>query len=84
MEGWAMRFPVWDGHKKTLEQHRVDIRKIINQMWTDAVIHLPYVEEDPYINTTRRQVEDAHMKLFSLLDSMNDALQTECIRRANQ
>jgi len=53
MEGRAMRFPVWDGHKKTLEQHRVDIRKIINQMWADAVIHLPYVEEDPYMNTAR-------------------------------
>lgn len=79
-----MSSPTWDKHESTLETHRTEVRGIIDRMWRDVVTELPHAEDDPYIQTIRRQVEDAHTRLFDLLLGMNHVLRAESIRRQNK
>lgn len=79
-----MSVPVWDGHEAELETFRKSVRKVIDRMWADVVTDLPNAEDDPYIQTIRRQAEDAHTRLFDLLLGMNHMLRAESIRRQNK
>ena len=71
----------WEVHAAAVRNHRAALRNTMNRLWGDVTVHLPHTEDDPYYRAIQQQAEDAHTRLFDLLEGLQDILKSESQRR---
>ena len=71
----------WDVHMTAVRNHRAALRNTMNRLWGDVTVHLPHTEDDPYYHAIQQHAEDAHARLFDLLEGLGEILEQESQRR---